>query len=48
MVGLDLNYSHVEKLDLAVVHVVQLFHHYIMLHKTTVIVIVNPFQYVLT
>jgi hypothetical protein len=44
----ELNYSHVEKLALALVHVVQLFCHHILLHKTTVIVVVNPFQYVLT
>jgi hypothetical protein len=43
-----LNYTHVEKLTLAVVHVVQWFHHYILLRKTTVIAIINPFQYVLT
>jgi hypothetical protein len=48
LVGPELNYSHVEKLALAAVHVVQRFCHYIFLRKTTVIVIVNPFQYVLT
>jgi hypothetical protein len=48
LVGPELNYSHVEKLALAAVHVVQRFRHYILLRKTTVIVIVNPFQYVLT
>jgi hypothetical protein len=48
LVGPELNYSHVEKLALAAVHVVQRFHHYILFRKTTVIVIVNPFQYVLT
>jgi hypothetical protein len=48
LVGPELNYSHIEKLALAAVHVVQRFHHYILLRKTTVIVIVNPFQYVLT
>jgi hypothetical protein len=48
LVGPELNYSHVEKLALAAVHVVQWFHHYILLRKTTVVVIVNPFQYVLT
>jgi hypothetical protein len=48
LVGPELNYSHVEKLSLATVHAVQWFRHYILLHKTTVIVIVNPFQYVLT
>jgi hypothetical protein len=44
----ELNYSHIEKIALATVHVVQWFLHYILFHKTTVIVIVNPFQYVLT
>jgi hypothetical protein len=44
----ELNYTHVEKLVLAVVHAVQRFHHYILFCKTTVIVVVNPFQYVLT
>jgi hypothetical protein len=48
LVGPKLNYSHIEKLVLATVHVVQRFHHYIMFHKTTAIVIVNLFQYMLT
>jgi hypothetical protein len=48
LVGPELNYSHVEKLVLAAVHVVQRFRHYILFRKTTIIVIVNPFQYVLT
>jgi hypothetical protein len=48
LVGPELNYSHVEKLTLATVHVVQRFCHYILLHKTTVITVVNPFQYLLT
>jgi hypothetical protein len=48
LVGPELNYSHVEKLTLASMHVFQRFCHYIMLRKTTVIVVVNPFQYVLT
>jgi hypothetical protein len=48
LVGPELHYSHVEKLALAVVHAVQRFHHYILLRKTTVIAVVNPFQYVLT
>jgi hypothetical protein len=30
------------------VHAVQWFHHYILFRKTTIIAIVNPFQYVLT
>jgi hypothetical protein len=33
---------------LAAVHAVQWFHHYVLFHKTTVIAIVNPFQYMLT
>jgi hypothetical protein len=45
--GTKLNYSHAEKLALAAVHVVQRFRHYILFHKTTIIVVVNPFQYVL-
>ena len=48
LVGSDLNYSHVEKLALATLNVVQWFRHYILLHKTTVVAVVNPFQYVLT
>jgi hypothetical protein len=48
LVGPELNYSHVEKIALATVHAVQRFCHYILFHKTTIIVIVNPFQYVLT
>jgi len=46
--GLELKYSHVEKMTLAAFHVVQWLQHYIMLRQTTVIVDVNPFQYVLT
>jgi hypothetical protein len=37
LVGLELNYSHIEKLALAVVHAVQWFCHYVLFHKTTVI-----------
>jgi hypothetical protein len=44
----ELNYSHIEKLALAAVHDVQQFCHYVMFRKTTVIVVVNLFQYVLT
>jgi hypothetical protein len=42
------NYSHIEKLALVAVHVVQWFYHYILFPTTIVIVVVNPFQYVLT
>jgi hypothetical protein len=48
LVGPEINYSHVEKLDLVVIHVVQRLRHYILLCKTTVFVDVNPFQYVLS
>jgi hypothetical protein len=48
LVGLELNYSHFEKLALATVHAFQRFCHYIFLCKTTVIFTVNHFQYVLT
>jgi hypothetical protein len=48
LVGPELNYSHTEKLALAVVHDVQWFFHYILFCNTTVIVVVNPFQYMLT
>jgi hypothetical protein len=48
LVGPELNYSHIEKLALAAVHAVQRFRHYILFRKTTIIAIVNPFQYVLT
>jgi hypothetical protein len=48
LVGPELNYSHIEKLALAAVHVVQRFRHYVMFRKTTIIAVVNPFQYMLT
>jgi hypothetical protein len=48
LVGPELEYSHVEKLALEVIHAVQWFHHYILPFKTTVILVVNTFQYVLT
>jgi hypothetical protein len=48
LVGPELNYYHAKKLALAVVQVVQWFHHYILFHKTTIISIVNPLQYMLT
>ena len=44
----ELKYSHVEKLALAAIQVVQRFHHYILLCKTTVISDCNPMQYILT
>ena len=48
LIGLKLNYSHIEKLVLAEVHAVQRFCHYVLFRKTTIIVVVNPFQYMLT
>jgi hypothetical protein len=48
LLNLELNYTHVEKLDLVVVHAVQRLRHYILICKTTVVVDVNPFQYILT
>ena len=41
-------YSHVEKLALAMVIVVQKFHHYIMLRTTIVLADQNPMYYILT
>jgi hypothetical protein len=48
LVGLKLNYSHLKKLALAAVHVVQWFCHYVLFHKTTIVTVMNPFQYMLT
>ena len=48
LIGPELNYSHTEKLALATVHAIQRFHHYVLFLKTTIIVVVNPFQYMLT
>jgi hypothetical protein len=48
LVGPELNYSHIEKLALAAVHAVQRFRHYVLFRKTTIIAVVNPFQYMLT
>jgi hypothetical protein len=44
----EAKYLHVEKLALAAVQVVQRFHHYILLRKTTVISNCNPMQHILT
>ena len=43
LVGLELNYTHLEKLALVAVHAVQRFRHYVLFRKTTVVAIVNPF-----
>jgi hypothetical protein len=44
LVGSELNYTHVEKLALTAVHAIQRLCHYILLCKTTIIDIVNPFS----
>ena len=48
LIGPELNYSHIKKLALVAVHAVQRFPHYVLFRNTTVIVVVNPFQYMLT
>jgi hypothetical protein len=48
LVGPELKYSHLKKLALAAVHAVQRFRHYILFCKTTIVTVVNPFQYMLT
>jgi hypothetical protein len=48
LVDPELNYSHVEKLALDAIHIVQCLRHYIFLYKTTMVTNVNLFQYVLT
>jgi hypothetical protein len=48
LLGPELKYSHVEKLALETFHVVRRLRHYILLRKTTIVVTVNSFQYVLT
>ena len=44
--GLELQYSHVEKLDLEAVITVQRFRHYILLRTTTVITYSNPMYHI--
>lgn len=48
LTSFEIRYSHIEKLVLATFIVVQCFHHYILLCKTTIIVESNPMYYVLT
>ena len=43
-----IKYSHVEKLTLEAVQVVQQFCHYMLLRKTTLISNYNPMMYILT
>ena len=44
LVGPNIRYSHVEKLDLEVVYVVQMLRHYILQRKTTIVVDVIHFS----
>jgi hypothetical protein len=46
--GPEIHYSHMEKLALEVVIVVQIFHHYIFLRKTSIIADSNPMYHILT
>ena len=48
LIDAELRYTHVEKLALATIHVVQRLRYYILLHQTFVIAHINPFQFVLT
>ena len=48
LIDAELRYTHVEKLALATVHVVQHLRIYIPLRQTLVISHINPFQFVLT
>ena len=48
LIDVELLYSHVEKLALGTVHVVQHLRHYILLQQTLVIAHINPFHFVLT
>ncbi len=43
LVGPELTFSHIEKLALAAVHVVQRLRHYLILRRTLVVVNTNPF-----
>jgi hypothetical protein len=43
LIGLELNYSHIEKIALAAVHAIQQFRHYVLFRMTTIIVVMNPF-----
>ena len=48
LIDVEIHYSHVEKLSLAIVHVVQRLRHYILLPRTLVVAHINLFQFVLT
>lgn len=44
----EIKYTHIKKLTLVVVQVVQRFHHYILLRKTMVFFDYNPMKYILS
>lgn len=48
MIGLELHYSHVQKLALTAVIVVQQLRHYILLQNTMVIVHSNPMKHIIS
>ena len=48
LIDAEIHYSHVEKLALATVHVVQRLIHYILLRQNLVVAHINPFEFVLT
>ena len=48
LIGPELAYSHMEKLALTAVHAVQRLRHYLIVWKTVVVAVLNPFQYILT
>ena len=48
LIDAELRYSHVEKIALSTIHVVQRLRHYILLRQTLVIAHINLFQVVLT
>ena len=48
LIDVELHYSHVEKLVLAIIHVVQRLRHYNLLCQTLVVAHINPFQFILT
>ena len=45
---MELHYTHVDKLSLAIVHAVQRLRNYILLCQTLVVAQINPFQFILT
>ena len=48
LVGPEIQYSPIENLSVALVHVVKWLRHYILLRKTYVLAVVNLFQFVLS